>query len=77
MVKHENDSDNINELTKSNNHLKEQQQEYKSLLNQTMESLENNSIKIDSLTKVNYIKLMFFNLYRIKLNHSLNKLFII
>jgi len=51
MVKHENDSDNINELTKSNNHLKEQQQEYKSLLNQTMESLENNSIKIDSLTK--------------------------
>jgi len=51
MVKHENDTDNINELKKTNTHLKDQQQEYKSLLNQTMESLERNSSKIDSLNE--------------------------
>ncbi|OUM62154.1 hypothetical protein PIROE2DRAFT_11654, partial [Piromyces sp. E2] len=49
MVKHENDTDNIAELKKANAHLKDQQQEYKSLLNQTMESLERNSTKFDSL----------------------------
>ncbi|ORX60054.1 hypothetical protein BCR36DRAFT_579494 [Piromyces finnis] len=49
MVKHENDTDNIAELKKTNSHLKDQQQEYKSLLNQTMESLERNSTKFDSL----------------------------
>jgi len=51
MVKHENDTDNIAELKKTNSHLKDQQQEYKSLLNQTMESLERNSTKIDSLNE--------------------------
>ncbi|KAG4095316.1 hypothetical protein H8356DRAFT_1688180 [Neocallimastix lanati (nom. inval.)] len=51
MVKHENDTDNIAELKKTNSHLKDQQQEYKSLLNQTMESLEKNSSKIDSLNE--------------------------
>ncbi|KAG4104660.1 hypothetical protein H8356DRAFT_926640 [Neocallimastix lanati (nom. inval.)] len=51
MVKHENDTDNITELKKTNSHLKDQQQEYKSLLNQTMESLERNSTKIDSLNE--------------------------
>ncbi|ORX82560.1 hypothetical protein BCR32DRAFT_278792 [Anaeromyces robustus] len=51
MVKHENDTDNISELKKTNSHLKEQQQEYKSLLNQTMESLERNSTKIDTLNE--------------------------
>jgi len=50
MVKHENDTDNIAELKKTNAHLKDQQQEYKSLLNQTMESLERNSTKFDSLS---------------------------
>jgi len=74
MVKHENDTDNINELKNSNNHLKEQQQEYKTLLNQTMESLEKNSVKIDSLnedkknlTKVNHIVILTIikNLFKI------------
>lgn len=51
MVKHENNLEKIRELTESNNTLKEQQNEYKLLLNQTMESLERNSKKVNILTE--------------------------